>query len=140
MSDEKIWVNGVFFKRKNFSNGGFVTTMWSPNVDELCQWLQANKKTDGTIAINISGSKEPRLDEKGNEKLNASLDTWVPEGQAQQAPAQAPQFGGQPQYQNPPQQAGVDPSFAAPPIPQQVPQPMAPQAPRFDPNTGQPIN
>ena len=132
MSDEKIWVNGVFFKRKNFSNGGFVTTMWSPNVDELCQWLQANKKTDGTIAINISGSKEPRLDEKGNEKLNDSLDSWVPDGQAQQAPAQAPQQGYNQNMQPPPQPQG----FAQP----QAPQPMAPQAPRFDPNTGQPIN
>jgi hypothetical protein len=138
MNDEKIWVGGAFFKRKNFANGGAITNMWSPNVDELCQWLQANKKADGTIAINISGSKEPRMDDHGNEKLNASLDTWAPEGQGQQAPAQAPQ-----------QPMGVDPSFAAPQTPvgpqfaqPQAPQPQAPQAPapQFDPQTGQRLN
>ncbi len=96
MSDEKIWVNGVFFKKHTFSNGGSIIKAWSPNVDEFCAWLQANKKADGTIALNIAGSKVPRMDEKGNEKLNAELDTWQKtQGGGQQAPQQ--QFGQAPQ-------------------------------------------
>jgi len=166
MNDDKIWVNGAFFKKKMFNNGGHIHTMWSPNVDELCQWLQANKKHDGSIAINISGSKEPRIDASGNEKLNASLDTWQSQT-PQQAPVpaigqagynpqpvaqtQAPQPVAQPGYQAPAQPV-AQPVYQAPantapvtqsqpPQTQPVQQPgVAPQQKQmFDPQTGQPI-
>jgi len=131
--EQKVWVGGIFFKKHTFSNGGSQIKAWSPNVDELCAWLQANKKADGTIAFNVGGSKVPRMDDKGNEKLNASLDTWEPAGggqaqqqfgQAPQQPIQtpAPQQGYQqaPQGQSaPPQyQQGVAPQYAPPQTPQ----------------------
>ena len=103
MSDEKIWVQGLFAKRKNFDNGGSIQKNYIPNVDEYCAWLQANKKQDGSLSYNVSGSREPRLDDKGVEKLNASLDTWESTAQPQQASAQqfgAPQFGQQPQQES----------------------------------------
>jgi len=144
MNEDKIWVNGAFFKKKMFNNGGHIHTMWSPNVDELCQWLQANKKPDGTIAINISGSKEPRIDASGNEKLSASLDTWQSQPQQQQAPVPAigqagynPQPVAQPQAPQPgyqaPAQPVAQPAYQAPantaPVTQQQP-PQTPPVPQ----------
>jgi len=129
-NQDKIWMDGAFFKKKNFSNGGSIHTMYSPNVDELCAWLQANKKQDNSISINISGSKEPRMDDKGNEKLNASLDTWEPQAQ-QQAPQQQMQQPMAPQMQQIPQQPV---QYQQPVAPQQMQQPqMMPQQGMGDP-------
>ena len=128
MSDDKIWVQGLFAKRKNFDNGGSIQKNYIPNVDEYCAWLQANKKQDGSLSYNVSGSREPRLDDKGVEKLNASLDTWESTAQAQQAQPQqsfgqapqSPQFAQQPQA----------PMQPTPPQPQQFTQPVAAQNPQ----------
>ena len=139
MNDDKIWVNGAFFKKKTFNNGGHIHTMWSPNVDELCQWLQANKKPNGTISINISGSKEPRIDEYGNEKLNATLDTWQSQPQQQQTPVPAMgQAGYKPQAPTP-QPQGVDASMAPPAQPYQAPQQAVPVSQPQTPPVPQPV-
>jgi hypothetical protein len=120
---EKIWVDGMVFKKKPFPKVGHKIALWVPNVDELCAWLQAHKKANNSINIDILGSKEPRFDEKGNEKLSASLDTWVP-----QAPPQQAGFGGHPQQpmQQPQAPQGYDQSMQPPPAPQQYQQPPAP--------------
>ena len=130
MSNDKIFVQGLFAKKKNFNNGGSLHTNYVPNVDEFCAFLQQNKKQDGSISWNVSGSKEPRMDDKGNEKLNASLDTWEPQAQ-QQAPQQQMQQPMAPQMQQIPQQPV---QYQQPVAPQQMQQPqMMPQQGMGDP-------
>ena len=81
MADEKIWINGMFGKKVTFQNGGSLIKL-AVKVDEFKHFADTHAN-NGYLNIVVQGSKEPRLDEKGNEKLNISLDTWKPKQQQQ---------------------------------------------------------
>ena len=73
----KVWAKGIWVKKINFSNGGSIIKM-SISADTCIEFLQTYKNEKGYVKLDIQGSKEPRLDEKGHEQLNVSVDTWTP--------------------------------------------------------------
>lgn len=79
---DKNFVNGLYSKKKVFQNGGEIIKIWV-KVDEMCAWLQANKDEKGNVNMDMSGSREPRFDDKGDEMLNCWLDRWKPDGSTQ---------------------------------------------------------
>ena len=113
MSNEKVWCNGGDGLKRNFSNGGSKTEL-DLKWDDFKAWGDQHVNDKGYVKLEIQGSREPRMDDKGNEKLNVSLNDWKP--QQQQAPQQ--------NYQQAPQQ----PVYQQPQAPQAPQQPQAPQA------------
>lgn len=123
----KVWAQGAFGTKKMFPNGGSIIQL-DLKLTDFIAWANANVNDKGYVKLKISGSREPRLDERGNEKLNIELDTWKPTPQAQQGyqvpqqgyqqPQQAPQPQGYQQPQQPQAPQGYDPSMQPPQYPQ----------------------
>lgn len=118
---EKIFAVGAYGLKRNFSNGGSKTEL-DLKWEDFKAWAETQVNDRGYVKLEIQGSREPRMDDKGNERLNVSLNNWQPQGQTQ-APQQ-PMQGVAPQYA-PPQQ----PLYNQPQAPQQPMQPQAPQQP-----------
>ena len=121
-NQEKVWGKGIYAKLKTFQNGGTVTEV-SLKIEEAIPFLQQHAKQSGYVNLKIYGSREPRMDDNGNEKLNVELDTWEPtrsnvnNSQSDYNTQQAPQ----PQYQQQiPQapQAPQQPAMPQQPLPQ----------------------
>jgi hypothetical protein len=74
MADPK-YLDGVFANKKTFSNGGSVTKV-SIKKDRLIEWLKNAPEHKEYIKCQIQGSREPKFDDYGNEKLIFSLDSY----------------------------------------------------------------
>jgi len=83
MPDEKIFPNGMMFKKPNPNAPDFVKGKLSIKVDEFVAFAQEHAK-DGWLNINLAESRAG--------KFYAELDTWVPDGgrSAPAAPQEAP--------------------------------------------------
>lgn len=81
MSDtnQKQYVNSLWFEEKNFDSGGSILKV-NVKVDELVKFLKDNKNKDGYTKLVIAKKKTV---EPGKSTHYAYLDTWVPSGQTQ---------------------------------------------------------
>ena len=71
---DPIFVKGLFIRRPNErtkEKAPWVKLHLGVKVDELIEFLQANKKKDGFVNLDIKASK-------AGDKLYAELDTYVP--------------------------------------------------------------
>ena len=106
MADSKF-MDGVFANKKKFANGGSVTKM-AIKKDRLIEWLKNAPEHNGYVKVQVQGSKEPKFDDYGNEKLVVALDSYFYQDQ-QQAPTQFnPQNYTPPSSQAPAQQVFDD--------------------------------
>ena len=119
MSNEKVWAQAAYGLKRMFPNGGSKIEL-DLKWEEFKAWAEQNVNEKGYLKLEIQGSREPRMDEKGNEKLNVSLNTWKPSGQQQPT-----QQGVAPQYA-PPVQPVQQPQHQQPVQQPQYQQPMAP--------------
>ena len=122
MNQEKVFGQGFFAKKKTFANGGEMIEI-SVRLSDALPFLQQNVSERGYVNLKIYGSREPRMDERGNEKLVVELDTWTPTPRVQNSnpPSDYNQQAPPQQYnQAPPQQ------YAPQAPPQQAPQQQAP--------------
>ena len=49
MSEEKIFINGVFIREKEFDNGGSIIKVEIPNVSEFAEQLKSLANENGKV-------------------------------------------------------------------------------------------
>jgi hypothetical protein len=129
MNNEKVFGQGFFAKKKELKYGPMVEI--SVRLSDAIPFLQQNVSESGYVNLKIYGSREPRMDDRGNEKLVVELDTWQPTPRVQ-AQNQQSDYN---QQQYTPQQPQQPAQQYAPNVPQQspratqAPQQLPPQAP-----------
>jgi hypothetical protein len=76
--DEKVFINGVFLREKEFDNGGSIIKVEIPNVSEFIQQLKNLANEQGKIRLDI----KKRMN-KGDNGLShyMQLNTFIPKSQ-----------------------------------------------------------
>lgn len=74
MSEQKQYVNSMWFEEKSFTDGGSILKV-NIKADELIKFLNDNKDESGSVKIVIS---KKRTLEEGKSTHYATLDTWKP--------------------------------------------------------------
>lgn len=85
-TNEKVYVNSIWFEEKVFDDGGSILKA-SITVDELIAFLKANKNKEGKVNLVIS--KKKNIEPKKSTHY-AYLDTWQPAQRTNAAGAKAP--------------------------------------------------
>lgn len=73
-TNEKVYVNSLWFEEKIFDDGGSILKV-NAKADELVKFLKENKNADGYVKLVISKKKNI---EPGKSTHYAYLDTWQP--------------------------------------------------------------
>lgn len=77
MSEESIFVSGMYLDRVNEKAPAFIITNQSIHVDTLIKWLQEHKDlADAKGYINLVGKESKTLDTKGFNKRYFQVDTY----------------------------------------------------------------
>ena len=75
---EKIFINGVFLREKQFENGGSIIKIEIPNVSEFSEQLINNSNSNGKITLDI----KERMNKSDNGLTHyMQLNTFVPKPQ-----------------------------------------------------------
>lgn len=76
--EEKVFINGVFLREKEFDNGGSIIKVEIPNVSEFIQQLKNLANEQGKIRLDI----KKRMN-KGDNGLShyMQLNTFIPKSQ-----------------------------------------------------------
>ena len=72
-TNEKVYVNSMWFEEKNFDSGGSILKV-NVKADELIKFLKDNKNSDGYVKLVIAKKKNI---EPGKSTHYCTLDTWV---------------------------------------------------------------
>mgnify|MGYP003643097797 FL=1 len=75
MSEEKIFINGVFLREREFDNGGSIIKVEIPNVSEFAEQLKNLSNENGKITLDIKSRMN-----KGENGLThyMQLNTFIP--------------------------------------------------------------
>tara|TARA_R100001443_G_scaffold115293_2_gene132730 strand:- start:1365 stop:1655 length:291 start_codon:yes stop_codon:yes gene_type:complete len=76
---EKIYINGIFIREKEFENGGSIMKVDIPNVSEFCDQLIQLANSEGKISLDI----KTRMNKSENGLTHyCQLNTFVPKEQS----------------------------------------------------------
>lgn len=76
MNNDPGFTAGMRVYKPGSNAPAFIIANVAINADEFCNWLQANKRADGTIRLTVKHS-EAKQDGSGD-NYYAVLDTFVP--------------------------------------------------------------
>jgi len=58
MNEDKIFMNGIFIREKQFDNGGSIIKCEIPNAHDFAQQLKNHANNDGKITLEIKTRRE----------------------------------------------------------------------------------
>ena len=78
MSEEKIFINGVFIREQEFDNGGSIIKVEIPNVSEFAEQLKSLANENGKVSVDI----KTRMNKSDNGLTHyMQLNTFIPKQQ-----------------------------------------------------------
>lgn len=77
--NEPNWPAGLHVYKPGNAAPAFIIANLAISADEFCNWLQRNKRQDGSVRVTIKHS-EAKQDGRGD-NYYAVLDTFVPQSQ-----------------------------------------------------------